>query len=80
MNGLTLSDAAAVLQPPIPRRELARRMRDVADCGSAYGRRGRRAALYPVTALMRAHAEWVRERHLASDRKPCQNSAQEESA
>lgn len=56
---MTLTEAAAALDPPIPRRELARRLRGVATVGSLYGRRGRRAALYPVDAIMRAHAEWV---------------------
>lgn len=59
MIGMTISDAAQVMTPPIPRRELARRLRDVATVGTVYGRRGRRAALYPVDAIMRAHAEWV---------------------
>lgn len=62
MIGLTISDAAAAMCPPIPRRELARRLKDVAAVGTDYGRRGRRAALYPVDAIMRAHAAWVRER------------------
>jgi hypothetical protein len=60
--GMTLSDAARVMDPPIPRRELARRLKDVASVGTEYGRRGRRAALFPVDAIMRAHAQWVRER------------------
>jgi hypothetical protein len=59
---MTLQDAAAAMDPPIPRRELARRLKHVAAVGAQYGRRGRRAALYPVTEIMRAHAEWVRER------------------
>jgi hypothetical protein len=59
MSGMTISDAAQAMSPPIPRRELARRLRDVATVGTEYGRRGRRAALYPVDAIMRAHAEWV---------------------
>ena len=58
--GMTLSDAAAAMNPPIPRRELARRLKNVATVGTEYGRRGRRAALYPVDAIMRAHADWVR--------------------
>lgn len=62
MSGLTISDAAEAMRPPIPRRELARRLHDVAPLGSRYGPRGRRAALYPVEAIMRAHAEWVRAR------------------
>lgn len=57
---MTLTEAAEALDPPIPRRELARRLKDVASIGSVYGRRGRRAALYPIAAIMRAHADWVR--------------------
>ena len=62
MGAMTLADAAAAMQPPIPRRELARRLREVAPVGSVYGRRGRRAALYPLAEILRAHAEWVRSR------------------
>lgn len=62
MSGLTLADAAEAMRPPIPRRELARRLRDVAPAGTQYGRRGRRARLYPIDAIMLAHASWVRER------------------
>jgi hypothetical protein len=62
---MTITDAAQAMIPPIPRRELARRLRDVPAVGTEYGRRGRRAALYPVDAIMRAHAEWVRERPAA---------------
>jgi hypothetical protein len=64
VSGMTITDAAQAMSPPIPRRELARRLRDVAAVGTEYGRRGRRAALYPVDAIMRAHAEWVRERSI----------------
>ena len=53
------------MRPPIPRRELARRLKDVAAVGAKYGRRGRRAATYPVDAIMHAHAEWVREKEAA---------------
>lgn len=59
---MTISDAAKAMHPPMPRRELARRLKDVAAVGTQYGRRGRRAELYPITAIMRAHAQWVRER------------------
>jgi hypothetical protein len=59
LTGLTLTEAASVLDPPMPRRELARRMRGVCPVGSTYGRRGRRAAAYPVAEIMRAHAAWV---------------------
>jgi hypothetical protein len=58
---MTVSEAAEAMRPPIPRRELARRLKSVAAVGAQYGRRGRRAALYPVGAIMKAHAEWVRE-------------------
>lgn len=59
---MTISDAAAAMRPPMPRRELARRLREVAPVGTQWGRRGARAKLYPVTEIMRAHAEWVRSR------------------
>lgn len=78
MRPLTLSEAAEALDPPIPRRELARRLKEIPPLGSVYGRRGRRAATYPAAAIMRAHAEWVRV--LAERSRSCQNSAQEESA
>jgi len=82
---MTISDAVAALHPPMPRRELARRLKNVASAGAQYGRRGRRAATYPVSEIMRAHAAWVRERGgrhrmLADDQSVCQNSAQEECA
>jgi hypothetical protein len=66
-----------VLDPPIPRRELARRLKDVAPCGSEFGRKGRRPKLYPVKEIMLAHADWVRS--LANRSRSCQNSALEES-
>jgi hypothetical protein len=60
--GMTLADAAAAMRPPIPRRELARRLSGVVAVGTQYGRRGRRPRLYSIEAIMHAHAEWVRER------------------
>lgn len=60
--GLTLTEAASVLDPPMPRRELARRLKSISSCGAVYGRRGRRARTYPVAEIMRAHAAWVRSR------------------
>jgi hypothetical protein len=65
VSAMTLSDAAQVMDPPIPRRELARRLKDVATVGTQYGGRGRRGRLYPIDAIMRAHAAWVRERSSA---------------
>jgi hypothetical protein len=62
MSAITLSDAAQALDPPMPRRELARRMKGVPPVGARYGPRGRRAALYPIAEVMRAHAGWVREK------------------
>lgn len=59
---MPLREAAEAMSPPIPRRELARRLRNVAPVASVYGRRGRRAAEYPVGEILRAHAEWLRER------------------
>ena len=61
-DGWTISEAAGHLHPPIPRRELARRLSVVPPVGTLYGGRGRRAKVYPVREIMRAHAEWVRER------------------
>lgn len=88
LASMTLSDAAEAMKPPIPRRELARRLKDVPAVGAKYGRRGRRAATFPIDAIMQAHAAWVRERGgrhraapgrvLADDQGVCQNSAQEE--
>lgn len=62
MGVMTLADAAQAMCPPIPRRELARRLKDVAPVAAQYGRRGRRAKLYPVAEIMRAHASWVSSR------------------
>lgn len=62
MAGMTVTEAAAAMSPPIPRRELARRLRGVAPNGATYGRKGRRAATYPVDAILEAHARWMRER------------------
>lgn len=62
MSGMTVTEAAAAMSPPIPRRELARRLRDVAPVGTQYGRRGRRAATYSVDEILQAHARWMRER------------------
>lgn len=62
MRALTLTEAAGALDPPMPRRELARRLADVAPLGSVYGRRGRRARTYPAEAIMRAHADWMNDR------------------
>ena len=59
---MTITDGARAMQPPMPRRELARRLKDAAPTGTQYGRRGARAKLYSVADIMRAHAEWVRER------------------
>jgi hypothetical protein len=60
-DGLTISEGAAVMTPPMPRRELARRLKGVEPLGSTWGRKGRRAAVFPVDAILRAHAEWVGE-------------------
>lgn len=59
MRGWTISEAVAQLAPPIPRRELARLLKDVPPCGATYGRRGRRASTYPIEAIMRVHADWI---------------------
>lgn len=70
MPGMTISDAVEALDPPIPRRELVRRLKAVAPVGTQWGRRGRRASLYPVDALMVAHAAWVRDAGEGSRRVP----------
>jgi hypothetical protein len=59
---MPLREAAEAMTPPIPRRELARRLSNVPPVSRVYGRRGRRAAEYPIDEIMRAHAEWVRDR------------------
>jgi hypothetical protein len=58
---MTVREAAAAMSPPIPRRELARRLRQVAPIGTQHGPRGRPASLYPVDEIFRAHAEWMRD-------------------
>ena len=78
MTVLTLTEAASVLDPPMPRRELARRLKHVPPRSTVYGRRGRRAAEYPVDEILRAHAEWVRT--VAHRQGSCQNSRQQECA
>lgn len=62
MSGLTITDGAKAMTPPMPRRELARRLKDAAPVGTQYGRRGARARLYAVADIMKAHAEWMRGR------------------
>jgi hypothetical protein len=61
-GALTISDGAKAMRPPMPRRELARRLKHVAPVGTQYGRAGRRAATYPVAEILKAHAAWVRDR------------------
>lgn len=76
-GALTISEAAAAMTPTMPRRELARRLRDVAPVGIVYGRAGRRARTYPVAEILRAHADWVRERgSLANGDPSCHNADQ----
>lgn len=77
---MTLTEAAAVLSPPIPRRELARRMEGVAPTGTRYGHGpGRRPATFPVAEILRVHAAWVRENagRLRDVDGACQNSARQ---
>jgi hypothetical protein len=61
--GLTITEGAAAMTPPMPRRELARRLKGVAPMGQTWGRKGRRPTTYPVDAILRAHAEWLGECH-----------------
>lgn len=63
-GGLTITDGALAMTPPMPRRELARRLEGVQPVGTRYGTRGRRAAAYPVDEILKAHAAWLRERVL----------------
>jgi hypothetical protein len=59
---MTVDEGARAMTPPMPRRELARRLRDVPPVATVYGRRGRRPKAYPVAAILQAHADWLRER------------------
>jgi len=61
--GWTISEAVGQLHPHITRRELARRLSaaGVEPCGTKHGRMGRRPKSYPIDAIMRVHAEWMRE-------------------
>lgn len=65
---MTLTDAAAAMRPPIPRRELARRLKGTPPAGREYGRSKRPAALFPVGEILKAHAAWVREKGCGSGR------------
>lgn len=58
-DGWTIDEAVEQLDPPIPRRTLARLMADVRPLRHRWTARGRRPAVYPVEALMTAHADWV---------------------
>ncbi len=65
-DGWTIDEAVAALDPPIPRRTLAEAMRGVEPLRRRWGGRGRRPAVYPVAALMQAHADWL-DRQRAAD-------------
>lgn len=73
---MTVSEAAEAMVPPIPRRELARRLKGVPPVGTRYGALGRKPKLYPVAAIMLVHAEWVREKagRLQVVDQSCQNA------
>jgi hypothetical protein len=89
---MTLREGAAAMTPPMPRRELARRLAGVDPVGTVAGRLGRRPKLYPVTAIMQAHAAWVKEQanrartatapagRLANDQPACHNGPQVDAA
>jgi hypothetical protein len=62
IRGMTVEEAAQAMVPPIPRRELARRLKDVPPIGAVWGRKGRRPKTYPVDAIFKAHAAWVHDR------------------
>lgn len=55
----TIAEAVEHLDPPIKRRTLAALLADVPPAGTQYGRKGRRAQLYPVAAVMEIHRDWV---------------------
>ena len=61
VGAMTIDEAAQAMTPPMPRRELARRLKNVAPVATIYGRRGRRPKAYPVADILRAHADWLRE-------------------
>lgn len=67
VDGWTIAEAVGQLDPPIPRRELARRLAGVRACGKRYGRKGRKPKVYPIAAIFQAHAEWVRGQRERSD-------------
>lgn len=74
---MTIRDATEILQPPITRRELSRLLQDVPPSGIRYtGGAGRRPRTYPLTVIMQAHAEWVRQKapQLPTVDQPCQNA------
>ena len=75
---MSISDAVAVLQPAMPRRELARRLADVAPVDVQYGSRGRRPARFPLATIMRIHRQWCDEkaRRLQAEVVSCQNSGE----
>lgn len=61
-DGWTISEAMHHLHPPMKRRELARLLNamGVPPVGTLYGRKGRRPRVYPIRAILQAHAAWVR--------------------
>jgi hypothetical protein len=61
-EGWTIAEAVHHLHPPIPRRDLARILKWVEPIGVRHGRLGRKAKVYPIPSIMRAHASWARER------------------
>lgn len=73
---LTVTEGAAAMRPPMPRRELARRLEGTPPVGTRYAARGRRGRTYPVAAIMEAHAAWVREKAggLPTVDPSCQNA------
>lgn len=60
-QGMTVTEGAAAMSPPMPRRELARRLRGVEPVGTVWARKGRRPALYPVGEIFKAHRQWLAE-------------------
>ena len=66
---MTVTEGAAAMSPPMPRRELARRLQGVEPVGAVWARRGRRPATYPVDAIFKAHRQWLAESEIRQSRK-----------
>lgn len=65
-DGWTIAEAVHHLHPPIKRRDLARLLDGIEPAGERHGMLGRRAKVYPIDVIMRAHADWARERYFGT--------------